>query len=167
MTMKKFLKENWFKLIIVVVLVIIGGSCVYYFTYVLPAQKQQELELEKLRYEQDLKDKEENKKQIEKEQKRMEEQASLEKQEKESAILSDQIKEEKRQTEIYREKCMALQAENTKEWEEFGNMCFNSNSSENCTNNPIWKAFVERSKNYAIPKCIDLMKSLNDKVGVD
>ena len=40
--MKKFLKENWFKISIVIVLAIIALSVVYYFVVLLPAQQLQE-----------------------------------------------------------------------------------------------------------------------------
>lgn len=41
--MKKFLKENWFKMVASLILMIIAGISIYYFVFLLPKQKADEM----------------------------------------------------------------------------------------------------------------------------
>jgi len=45
--MKKFIKENWFRVIIAVVVVLAGFSVFYYFTVFLPQQEKEKLQVNK------------------------------------------------------------------------------------------------------------------------
>lgn len=53
--MRKFLKENWLKIIIAFALVLIGVSVFYYSVIFIPSQEKSRLDLEKIKIDQNLK----------------------------------------------------------------------------------------------------------------